>query len=276
VHRRFPSLLSCTLVACTALLTACGLPLERTAAVAGEVAPPAGLAQQGFLTVAVPADLPPYGFRGRSGSQGLDVDLGQAMAVRMGLKLSVVALDPQDLSAAARGGGVDVVLGSLAIARNAPPPPDLTLVSYLRGQSVFVVRQDSAFQPRQLEDVCGRNIALVAGTPQQALFDEAVSICGNGAPNAVAVRGDSDALQALKEGRAAVYLADTATASYDESRDSSLLTSSGKLDEEELALGMRTGGALLTDAITRDFYLVRSDGTYELLLQKWGMTAQTV
>jgi ABC-type amino acid transport substrate-binding protein len=139
-----------------------------------------------------------------------------------------------------------------------------------------VAPQDSAFQPRQLEDVCGRNIAVVAGTPQQAVFDEAVSVCGAGPPTAVTVRGNSEALSALRQRQAACYLADTATAAFDEAQDSNLVTSSDKLDEEQLALGMRTGGTPLTDALTRDFYLVRSDGTYQLLLERWGMIAQTV
>jgi polar amino acid transport system substrate-binding protein len=276
VRRRIPSLLACALLACATVLSACGPASEAALPVAGEVAPPPDLAQPGFLTVAVPTDLPPYGYRARSGSQGFDVDLGQAMATRMGVKLSVVALDPQDLPAAARGGGVDLVLGTLAITRNMPPPPELTLVPYLRGMSVFVVTQGSAFEPRQLEEVCGRNIAVIAGTPQETLFGEAVSICGAGPPNAVTVRGDTEARNALKQGLAAVYLADSATAGYDEARDSSLLTSSSSLDQEQLALGMRIGSATLTDALTRDFYLVRSDGTYELLLQNWGMSAQTV
>jgi polar amino acid transport system substrate-binding protein len=271
-------LLAVLAAAVAAVCTACGQPIENTASVAGEIAPPPGLANPGHLTIAVPADLPPYASRSAGGgsSQGFDVDLGQAMAVRMGVQLSVVALDPQDLPAAARGEGVDVVLGTLVAGRNVAPPPGLALVPYLKDDSVFVVRQNSAFQPRQLDELCGHPVAFVAGTPQQALYVEAASICGPGAPTPLAARGDGEALRALRSGEADVYLADSATAAYDESQSGDLLTSGDRFGATELAMGLRTGGTPLTDAITRDFVLVRADGTYEVLLQKWGMIDRTL
>jgi len=198
------------------------------------------------------------------------------MAARMGLKLAVVALDPQDLAAAARGGGVDVVLGTLESSPTAPAPPDLALVSYVKEQTDFVVRQDSEYQPHQLSELCGREVAVVAGTPQQRLVDQAVGICGGAPPGAVTRTTDGAALQALREGTADVYLADSATAAFYEARGGGVTTTGVKVGDTELAMGMRTGGTPLTDAITRSFYLVHSDGTYEVLLQKWGMSAETL
>jgi ABC-type amino acid transport substrate-binding protein len=270
-----PRLGALAIAAATLTLGACGPAVDTTRTINADIAPPPGLANPGHLTVAVPADLPPYGYRGSHGSEGLDVDLGDAMARRMGLRLTVVALDPQDLPAAARGGGVDVVLGALELSRTAPPPPDLSLVPYLKGESVFLVREDSAFQPRQLDELCGHNVAVVGGTPEEALLAEAASICGGGPPNARPVRTDGEAQQALRQG-ADVYLADSATAAFDRARSGGLMTSGEKLGETRLAMGLRTGSTPLTDAITRDFYLTHSDGTYEVLLQKWGMTQQTI
>lgn len=272
-----PSRRAALLIALTALLAcACGQAVDNTVSVNAQIAPPPGLANPGHLTVAVPTDLPPYGYRGGNGSQGLAVDLGSAMAARMGLKLSVVALDPQDLAAAARGGGVDVVLGTIEATTTEPAPPDLALVPYVKGQTDFLIPQGSDFQPHQLSELCGRNVAVVAGTPQQRLLAQAVSICGGGPPGAVSEPTDSAALGALRNGAAAVYLADSATAAFDIARRGDVATTGVKVGDTELAMGMRTGGTPLTDAITRDFYLVHSDGTYEVLLQKWGMTEETL
>jgi polar amino acid transport system substrate-binding protein len=263
---------------CTPLLTGCGPTLDSARTAYGQIAPPRGLAQPGHLTVAVPSDLPPYGFRsGGGGSQGFDVDLGRAMAIRMGVQLSLVALEPQDLPAAARGAGVDVVLGTLATSRTlAPPPPDLILQPYLRGSSAFVVKQDSAFQPRQREELCGHNVAVVAGTPQQGLLAEIAIICAGAPPQAVAVPTNTDALRSLESGQTDVYVADAATAGFDTAHHPGLMTTADRLDELRMALGLRTGDLPFTDAIIRDFFLVKSDGTYELLLQRWGMSAQNL
>jgi polar amino acid transport system substrate-binding protein len=262
--------------AAAASVAACGPAVDNTRTINANIAAPPGLANPGHLTVAVPADLPPYGYRGKSGTEGFAVDLADSMAKRMGLQLSVVALDPQDLPAAARGGGVDVVLGTVEASALSTPPPDLSLVAYVKAESVFLLREDSPFQPRQLDELCGHNVVAVTGTPQQRLLDQAISICGGGPPNPRAARSDSEAVRMLESSAADVYLADSATAAFDRVRRGGLMTSGGTFGETELAMGMRNGGTPLTDAITRDFYLTHADGTYEVLLQKWGMSALTL
>ncbi len=276
MHLRLPRR-AWLLVAFSAVLTcACGQAVDNTRSVDAEIAPPSGLATLGHLTVAVPSDLPPYGDRGAAGSEGLDVDIAAAMAARMGLRLSVVALDPQDLAAAARGGGVDVVLGTIEQSSTAPPPPDLILVPYLRDQTEFMVLQDGEYQPHQLSELCGRNVTVVAGTPQESLLAQAVRICGGAPPGVVGVATDGEALNALRSGSAAVYLADSATAAFDRVRRGGVMTTDVQVGDTELAMGMRSGGTPLTDAITRAFYLIHSDGTYEVLLQKWGLIPETL
>jgi polar amino acid transport system substrate-binding protein len=117
---------------------------------------------------------------------------------------------------------------------------------------------------------------VVGGTPQEARLAEAASICGNAAPRPVAVRTDTEARGALQQQQADAYIADSATAAYDRVRSAGVMTVGDRFAHTQLAMGMRTGGTPLTEAITRDFYLIHSDGTYELLLQKWGMAAQTL
>jgi polar amino acid transport system substrate-binding protein len=262
----------------TLLLTACGPQFERPRQETGVIAPAPGLAQPGFLTVAVPSDLPPYAFRrGTGSSQGFAVDLAREMANRMSVQLNVVALDPQDLPAAARGGEVDVVLGTLPVpGPTIPAPPDLLLQPYLRSGTQLMIRADSQYQPHQLIELCGHAAAFIAGSAQEAVLAQATALCGQaGAPQPVATRTDTEALTALRGHQAGVYLADQGTTSYDTANQADLTTTTDQpLDSEQLCMGMRTGGAALTDTIIRDFYLVHSDGTYEILLQKWGMTAQ--
>jgi ABC-type amino acid transport substrate-binding protein len=263
------------LAACALLASSCGPPNETIRVPPQEISPPAGLAQPGFLTVAVPTDLPPYAQRRGGGpSQGFDVDLASQMAQRMGLKLSLVALDPQDLPAAARGGGVDIVLGTLPISPLLPPPPDLTLQPYLRASSVVVVTSDSPFAATQPSDLCGRAVTVVTGTPQEVFLAAASVACGRtGAIQPVPARTDADALRILHQQQAAAYVADAATAASDTQRDGTLTIASNAFDSGQSAMGLRQGGAVLNDAIIRDFYLVKSDGTFELLLFKWGLTA---
>jgi ABC-type amino acid transport substrate-binding protein len=107
------------------------------------------------------------------------------------------------------------------------------------------------------------------------VFLSAASVaCGPSAViTPVPARTDTEALRILQQRRAEAYLADSATAAYDSGRDSTLTITSAAFDSGQSAIGLRQGGAALSEAIIRDYYLVHSDGTYELLLAKWGMTA---
>jgi polar amino acid transport system substrate-binding protein len=264
-------------VACAAIAaTACGPNADQTVSAHGSIAVPPGLSEPGSLTVALPAALPPYGFRGRDGrSQGFAVDLATAMADRLGVHLRVVALDPPDLLAAGRGGGVDVVVGTTPLATTTAPPPGYHLVPYLRGSTELVVRADSAFQPRQLSELCGQRVAVVAGTRQETLLAQAATACGPAPPRVDAVSGDSQAIDALESGNA-VVVADSATAAYDKATRGGVMSTSPTFDDVELGLALRSDTAILEDAITRAFFSAHSDGTYEVLVKKWGLTAESL
>lgn len=264
------------LAACAAIgVSACGPATDQTVSAPGSVAAPSGLAQPGSLTVALPTGLPPYGFTGKDGShEGFTVDLARAMAVRLGVRLHVVALTPEDLLVAGRAGLVDVVMGTTPLTVDASPPAGFDLVPYLRGGSELMVRVDSAFQPRQLDELCGRAVAVVAGTRQESVLAGAAPACGPSPPRAVAVADNAGAVQALRQQHADAYLADSATAAYDKASDGGLITTGDVFDDTELGLALRSDSATVRDAVIRAYYSVHSDGTYEVLVKKWGMTAQ--
>lgn len=264
------------LAACAAIgAAACGPATDQTISAPGSVAAPAGLAQPGSLTVALPTGLPPYGFHGGNGTnQGFNVDLSAAMATRLGVRLRVVAVTPQDLLVTGRAGLVDVVMGTTPLTVDASPPAGFELVPYIRGGSELMVPVDGAFQPRQLDELCGRSVAVVAGTRQESVLAGTAAACGPSPPHVDATPDNADAVRALRQRTADAYLADSATAAYDKASDGGLMTTSGVLDDTELGLALRTDSATVRDAVIRAYYSVHSDGTYEVLVKKWGLTAQ--
>jgi polar amino acid transport system substrate-binding protein len=263
--------LAALLATCAALAAACGPSADQTRTDTGGIAAPPGLANPGRLTVALPSALPPYGFRGpRGDSEGFTVDLAAAMADRLGLRLQVVALDPQDLLAAARGREVDVVIGTTPLSNTTAPPPGFDLVPYLRGGTVLLVEQGSAFEPQHAAELCGHRVVVVAGTRQQAMLADTASGCGSAPPLLDLVPTNDAALRALHDHSAEVYVAASATAAYDKVKAPVMVTSD-EFDNTELGLALRSDTGPTRDAITRAFYSVHSDGSYEVLTLKWGL-----
>lgn len=72
--------------------------------------------ENGELRVAMSADQPPHTFRGRDESvQGFDVDLGQALAAAMRVKLKIVEVPFGDLLAVLLDGKADMVISGMSI-----------------------------------------------------------------------------------------------------------------------------------------------------------------
>lgn len=262
------------------LAASCGPSQDQTRNDPGSIAAPPDLADPGNLTVALPSGLPPYGFRagheGTGSSRGFAVDLAAAMADRLGVQLRVVALDPQDLLAAGRSTGVDVVIGTTPLTDTSSPPPGFTLVPFLRGGTVLVVRADSAFQPQQLRELCARSTVVVAGTRQESTLADAAAICGRAPPHVDRVTGNGAALAALGSGAADVYVADAATADYDRNYVGGVMVTSDELDSAELAIALRADAADVRAAISRAFYAVHADGSYEVLVQRWNLIRESL
>ncbi len=276
--RTLPALVAaCAAAALTVTVAGCGPSADQVASIPGVVSAPQGLVHPGTLTVAVPNSLPPYGFPGsRGGVQGFDVDLAGAMAQRLGVGVRVVAIDPSALTAAADPTKVDVVIGLTALTRTVTPPPRFALVPYLHGAGQLLATNQSGFQPQDLAELCGHSVAVVSGTYEESLLADTSPLCGAVPPRVQAVTGNSDALHALTSGVADAYLADSATAAFDQAGDSSLVATGGSIRPADLALDVRADSAPVEDTLRRAFDTVRADGGYEQLLTTWGMTAQSL
>lgn len=277
--RSLATLLACALTGGLALvLAACGPNADQQASVPGSVGAPAHLASSGRLTVAVPAALPPYGYRGAGGDvEGFAADLGAAMAERLGLRAHLVAVDSDALDATARSSGADVVIGTTPLTRTTTPPSGYALVPYVMAGSELLVPLDSPFQPQDLTELCGHAVAVVSGTAEEALLNTSQDTqCGPAPPKVQSLVSNDDAVRAVNDGTADAYLADSATAAFDKARYGGLMTTSAQLGTAELGLALRADNPSLEDALTRAYYTVRADGEYETLLKKWGMTEQSL
>jgi len=189
--------------------TACGPEFDQLGSVSASIGAPQGLAIRGKLSVAVPAALPPYGFKGADGRpEGFAVDLAQQMATRMGLGVRIVPLDADALSAAALPDDVDAVISTTALARTSRPPSGVTLLPYIRGGSELLVKADSPYQPHDLSELCNHRVVVVTGTPQETAVRDAAGQCGAAPPGVQSVPGDGEAVDALSRGTADVYLAE--------------------------------------------------------------------
>ena len=98
--------------------------------------------EPGVLTMGTNATFPPYEYKDGDAVVGIDPDIAQALADKLGLKLEVVDMEFDSLVASVQSGKVDIVLAGMTVNEERKKNVDFT-DSYATGVQVVIVREDS-------------------------------------------------------------------------------------------------------------------------------------
>ncbi len=92
----------------------------------------------GALVIGVLADAPPFCFRAKGQWQGVEIELGRALAARLHLRPVFKAYPEDDLSAALLHGKVDVIMAGLPITADKRLHMDFAAPYLVSGQAALV------------------------------------------------------------------------------------------------------------------------------------------
>ena len=259
------------------LLAACGSTgASPGASSAAKVSPPpdSDLFTAGTLTIGSDVSYPPQEYfpEGSQTAQGFDIDVGHALATKMGLKFAVVNQTFVGIIPALDAKKFDVIISAMTI--NSDRQQKVDFVPYFNAGEAFVVPASSSFHPTQLSDLCGKKVAVEKGTAEQDEangLNNAGSTCASKKLQVQAYDVDTDALAQLKKGVADVHFTDSPVAEYEVKKDSSLKVSGGVIEVAPEGIAIRKNDSAMKNAITSAFKAIEDDGTYDNLLAKWGL-----
>jgi glutamate transport system substrate-binding protein len=127
---------------------------------------PAEIQEAGEITIGVKYDVPPFGFRNpQSGEvEGFDVDLGRAVAEKLGVEPRFVEAISDNRIPFLQDGTVDLILSTMTITRERDKEIDFSEPYYIAGGRVLVPG-DSDIQG--IEDLGGRRVCTARGSTYQ-------------------------------------------------------------------------------------------------------------
>jgi len=270
-------------------------PSASASSAASESAGPSVLANVPSDQLAMPgkllicSDLPyaPQEFFDDAGNPiGSDIEIGEAIAARLGLRMVIVnSVYSTILDALARG-KCDIIISAQKVT--AARLKQVDMITYFQAGQAFVVVKGNPMNIKTQQDLCGRTIAAQTGAAEvdflngtgdyegQGLSEQ----CTKAARAKISVKtfpNDSDALLALQGGQVDAYFADSPAAGYYVVQHPEAFELSG------LALGIAKEGISigknhpeLRAAVQRAISQMVSDGTYLRILQKWGQESANV
>jgi polar amino acid transport system substrate-binding protein len=173
------------------------------------VSPPV-IGTAGVLRAGIDLSYPPFGGVDDGVQAGIDVDVAAAVAERLGLKLEIVDLKPNEIPVAINEGTIDVGFGAISIP-DAVVADVSTAGSYVvDGPAIFSLEASGAAETTlTASDIVGKRVGVQKESPS---FWTLESDYGEGfAMSFATVR---EAFDALKGGELDLVIGDAAVGSY--------------------------------------------------------------
>jgi polar amino acid transport system substrate-binding protein len=259
------------LLAAAALLAVCAPP----GAAAGETL--ARVKRTGVLQDVLVDDYPPFGFiDDRNQLAGFDVDVAQAVANKLGVKLKLSTPGWETISAGRWHGRWDVCICSMSPTQERARVLDFPAQYYFSPAVLVVNSRDSRI--RSIADISGKRVGVGTGSSYESYLHRALEIPG-GQPisypfhDVLAIPGDETVnFRNLSLGpgvRLDAIVSDLATARGHVRSVSSLKIVPGTLYSEPNVIATDKGDAEWNNAIAGAIAQLKGDGTLAAISRKW-------
>lgn len=216
----------------------------------------------GTLTMSTNAAFPPYEMTADDGSfEGIDIEVAQAIADKLGLTLQVDDMDFDAALLAVQNGKSDMVMAGVTVTEERQKVMDFT-DSYATGIQSIIVPEDSDIA--SIDDLAGKTIGTQRGTTGylycvDEFGDDAVIAYDNGLT----------AVKALTNGQVDCVVIDNAPAQEFVAANQGLKILDIPYAEENYAIGVAKGNTALLDAINGALAELQADGTLQSIVDKY-------
>ncbi|MGX6608359.1 transporter substrate-binding domain-containing protein [Micromonosporaceae bacterium Da 78-11] len=238
-------------------------PIDRLAE--ARTALPDSIKQAGALTGGTDPTFEPMTFKQGDTYTGLDVQLVEAIATKLGLTVKWQTVGFGDLLDQVQAHTIDVSVSSMFDRAERQEKADF--VDYLNAGTSIVVAKgvgDIGGMP----GLCGRRVAVQPDTvyvdmtgAQAAKCRKKLTLVRTSAPSTAVARKTADA-----------GLNDFPIAALDVQRNAALQLSGPQIEAIPYGIGVAKDREALTSAIQTALYSLIADGTYDALLTKWKVT----
>jgi polar amino acid transport system permease protein len=259
--RRQPPRAAALLVAVAVVLVPAVLALVR---------PPAAVAAESGPVLRVGSDLtyPPYAYLDGGRPAGFEVEFMQAVGRRLDRPVEFVDTRFEQLIPQLRAGGFDVIASALYVtearAAQVAYVPHLTTGNSIVERSAGPAYTDPAA-------LCGHTVGVIKGGDVATQLRSAP--CANGPIDVRDFGTDSEATQALLAGQLDAQVTDAAVARsvVDANHGTLRIGSTALLYPIPVGLAVAKGNTALADEIRGAIAAMRSDGSYQALLDRYNL-----
>ena len=224
--------------------------------------------EAGKLHMATNAAFPPYEMVTDDGKfEGIDVEVANAIAQKLGLELVVDDMGFDAALLAAQNGSSDIVMAGVTVTEKRQEVMDFS-DSYATGVQVVIVKEDSPIQ--SIDDLANAEmIGCQKATTGYIYASDTPENGGYGEDHVTAYETGALAVEALKNDQIDAVIIDNEPAKAFVEANPGLKLLDGDWVTEDYAIGMKKGNTQLLDAVNAALAELKADGTLQSIVDKY-------
>ena len=241
---------------------------EDSAAAENEGASEFTTATEGVLTMATNAEFPPYEYYEGDTVTGIDVEIAQAIAAKLGLTLQVEDMEFDSVISAVQGGKADIGMAGMTVTEERLEEVNFT-ESYATGVQVIIVTEDSDITSADdlFAEGANHTIGVQLTTTGDLYTTEDIEAAGLGTVDRY--NKGADAVMALKNGKVDCVVIDNEPAKAFVEANEGLKILETEYVTEDYAIAVSKDNEALHTAVDAALQELIADGTVHSIIDKY-------
>ncbi|MGO4449999.1 transporter substrate-binding domain-containing protein [Phyllobacterium sp. TAF24] len=239
---------------------------------------PARIKDAGKLVIATMPNYPPITYKDPATNelQGFDIELGEAIGKELGVKVEWQEIAFAQMLPSLQTGRVDLAMAGMSDKKARQETADF--VDYMKSGAQFYTSKTMAGEIKSVEDLCGKSVGASRSTDwpaQITAWSEANCVAkGKPAITVMGTEGSADARTQIKSQRLQAAAQGNETLPYNQKLEPDTYVTLGEAFSQSLAgIPVLKSETQLRDAVKVALEKLQANGTYDALLEKYGLKA---
>lgn len=218
---------------------------------------------KGEIKMAMSGQYPPFNFvDDKNHLTGFDVEIGQAVAKRIGIKATPLSTAWDGIIAGLLANKYELICGSMAITEERLKSIDFSDPYYRSGAQLFVKKGSPI---KSVADLKGKKVGVTLGTTYEKWVRANIS-----GADVRTYKGVPDMILEVGYGRIEGFITDKIVGALAIKKKGAPISLAGDLlYEEKMGIALRQNNPALKAALNDGLEAIKKDGTYRTISMKW-------
>ena len=217
--------------------------------------------EEGKLIMATNATFPPYEYYDGDAIVGLDAEIAQKIAEKLGLELVISDMEFNSIITSVNQGKADMGMAGMTVTPDRLKNVNFT-DTYAKGVQVVIVQENSDI--KTLDDLTGKKIGVQLNTTGDIYATDEF-----GKDNVQQFNKATDTVLALKQSKVDAVIIDKAPAEVFIEQNEGLTLLDSSYADEDYAICLKKGNDALQDAVNQALSELIEDGTVQAIIDKY-------